>query len=281
MKAFKNKVVVITGAGSGIGLALAEEFAKKGALLALNDVNEANLQAATEALSSSTQVFSRAFDVGNEASMQAFAEAVYAHYQRVDVLINNAGVVQGNTEFTEMTTEDFHWLMNINFWGVIYGSKSFLPYLRQQQESSLVNLSSIFGMIGVPSQTSYNASKFAVRGFSEALFLEEQNNQSGVVVSCVHPGGIKTNILKNGRNISEKDAKSQIKMFRTPASKAAQIIIKGIEKKKSRIMVGSDAHVTFQTNKFLRKVVQKATLSLYNKTKTKRKKGNSGYSEVA
>lgn len=275
MKAFKNKVVVITGAGSGIGLALAEEFAKKGALLALNDVNEANLQAATEALSSSTQVFSRAFDVGNESAMQAFADAVYAHYQRVDVLINNAGVVQGNTEFTEMTTEDFHWLMNINFWGVIYGSKSFLPYLRQQQESSLVNLSSIFGMIGVPSQTSYNASKFAVRGFSEALFLEEQNNQSGVVVSCVHPGGIKTNILKNGRNISEKDAKSQIKMFRTPASKAAQIIIKGIEKKKSRIMVGSDAHVTFQTNKFLRKVVQKATLSLYNKTKTKRKKGNS------
>ena len=267
MKKFKNKVVVITGAGSGIGKALAEEFAKKGAFLALNDVDEANLQVVTETLSANTQVFSHVFDVGNESAMQEFAEAVYAHYQRVDVVINNAGVVQGGTEFIEMTTEDFHWLMNINFWRVIYGSKSFLPYLRQQQESSLVNLSSIFGMIGVPSQTSYNASKFAVRGFSEALFLEEQNNQSGVVVSCVHPGGIKTNILKNGRNISEKAAKQQIKMFRTPASKAAQIIIKGIEKKKSRILVGNDAHVTFQANKFMRKVVQNATMRLYNKTK--------------
>ncbi|MFK7798695.1 MAG: SDR family NAD(P)-dependent oxidoreductase [Aureispira sp.] len=271
MKTFKNKVVVITGAGSGIGKALAEEFAQKGALLALNDINEANLQEVTQALSTTTQVFSRVFDVGNESAMQEFAEAVYTQYQQVDVVINNAGVVQGGTEFAKMTTEDFHWLMNINFWGVIYGSKSFLPYLREQQESSLVNLSSLFGMIGAPSQTSYNASKFAVRGFSEALFLEEQNNQSGVVVSCVHPGGIKTNILKNGRNISEKAAKKQIKMFRTTASTAAQVIIKGIEKKKSRILVGSDAHVTFQVNKFLRKTVQKATLSLYNKTKIKKK----------
>lgn len=272
MKTFKNKVVVITGAGSGIGKALAEDFAQKGALLALNDINEANLQEVTQTLSTTTQVFSRVFDVGNESAMQEFAEAVYAQYQRVDVVVNNAGVVLMGTEFSKMSTEDFHWLMNINFWGVIYGSKSFLPYLREQKESSLVNISSLFGMIGVPTQSAYNASKFAVRGFSEALYLEEQNHpESDVVVSSVHPGGIKTNLLYNGRNISAKAAKRQTKLFRTTPTKAAQVIIKGIEKKKSRILVGNDAHLTFQVNKFLRKTVQKATLRLYNKTKTKKK----------
>ncbi|MGH1337666.1 MAG: SDR family oxidoreductase [Aureispira sp.] len=266
MKRFKGKVVVITGAGSGIGRALAVDFAQRGALLALSDIKEEELYRVSQELSRHTQVFSQVFDVGEESAMQSFALAVHEHYQRIDVVVNNAGVAQVRAEFSEIKSKDFDWLMNINFGGVIYGSRYFLPYLRQQKESSLVNISSIFGIIGVPSQTSYNASKFAVRGFSAALALEEQGNKTGVVVSCVHPGGIKTNILRNARGVDLERAAAQEKFFRMLPSKAAEVIIKGIKKKKNRILVGKDAYLLHYVNKILRKLVQKAILYTYNKT---------------
>lgn len=267
MKDFNNKVVVITGAGSGIGKALAEDFASRGAWLALSDINQENLEAIHQKLASQTKVFSQVFDVGEEAAMQAFAQAVYQHYQKVEVVINNAGVAQTGAEFSEMTSEDFHWLININFWGVIYGSRSFLPYLREQKESSLVNISSIFGMIAVPSQTSYNASKFAVRGFTEALSLEEKSNKTGVTVTAVHPGGIQTNILRNARGVDLSRVAEQEKLFKTPPHKAAKAIIKGIQKKKNRILVGKDAYLIHYAQKFLRKLVQQATIYNYKKIK--------------
>lgn len=267
MKQFKDKVVVITGAGSGIGKALAEDFANRGAWLALSDINKKNLEHVQQELSVKTKVFSQVFDVGEEVAMQAFAQAIFNHYQKVDVVINNAGVAQTGTEFSEMSSEDFHWLMNINFWGVIYGSRSFLPYLRQQKQSSLVNISSIFGMIGVPSQTSYNASKFAVRGFTEALSLEEKNNKTGVTVTAVHPGGIQTNILRNARGTDISKVAEQEKLFRTPPQKAAKVIIKGIQKRKNRILVGNDAYLIHYANKFLRKLVQKAIIHNYKQIK--------------
>jgi NAD(P)-dependent dehydrogenase (short-subunit alcohol dehydrogenase family) len=267
MKNFKNKTVVITGAGSGIGLALARAFAQHGAKLALNDVHATNLEQVRKELADKTEVFVQCFDVGKEQAVQEFAQAVHAHFQRVDVVINNAGVTQTGSEFSEISSEDFRWLMDINFWGVVYGCRYFLPYLRQQKESSLVNVSSLFGIIGSPSQTSYNASKFAVRGLSEALVLEERSNETGVAVSAVHPGGIKTNILRNAKGFVEEDLTKQEKIFRTPAATAAKIIIKGIRKKESRILVGNDAHLVHHANKFLRGIVQKATLRLYKQTK--------------
>lgn len=267
MKSFQNKVVVITGAGSGIGKALAIAFANKGAKLALSDINNNSLATIAQELSKTTTVFTQAFDVGEELAMQAFAKAVYAQYQRVDVVINNAGVAQTGAEFTEITSEDFQWLMNINFWGVIYGCRSFLPHLREQQESSLVNVSSIFGMIGVPSQSSYNASKFAVRGFSEAVALEERYNKTGVTVTSIHPGGVLTNILRNARGIDSSKVEEQEKLFRTSPETAARVILKGLQKKRNRILVGNDAHVIHYTYKFLRKFVQKVTLHNYKQLK--------------
>ncbi len=267
MKSFQNKVVVITGAGSGIGRALAIDFAQRGAYLALSDINQATLAELVQELSKQTQVFSQVFDVGAEPAVQQFAEAVYAHYQCVDVVINNAGVAQAGSEFSQLSSEDFHWLMNINFWGVVYGCRYFLPYLREQPESSLVNISSIFGMVGIPTQSSYNASKFAVRGLSESLLLEERSNKTGVNVLAVHPGGIKTNILRHARGIQAKQLKKQEKLFRTAPETAAEQIIKGIQKKKNRILVGKDAHFIHHANKLLRGIVQKATIYNYKQTK--------------
>lgn len=244
MKNFKNKVVVITGAGSGMGRELALQFSKLGALLALNDFNQGGLDETIKMLPESTKVYSKTFDVSKHEEMEAFAKETFDTYNRVDVMINNAGMALMNYKITEINREQYDKMINVNINGVINGTLAFMPYLRQQSESSLVNLSSVYGFSGCPGNGSYAMTKFAVRGFSESLRYEEEALKTGVTVSCVHPGGIKTNIAKNaeGANERKEDTENFEKMLFTSAESAAKTIINGIKRKKTRIMVGFDSY---------------------------------------
>ena len=257
MKSFQSKTVVITGAASGIGRALAIHFANLGSNLALNDFNEKELLATVEMLPPSTNVMTTVFDVSQREAMFRFADEVQARFGRVDVMINNAGVSVVGYRADEILIEDYEWIFGINLWGMMYGSIAFLPFLRQQKEAALVNVSSIFGLHGIPGQTPYATSKFAIRGFTESLALEEQVHKTGVAVSSVHPGGIKTNIARASRGAeTEAEAIADFeKNFRTSPERAAEIIIKGIRQKKLRILVGTDAHVFHFVTHRLRFVV--------------------------
>lgn len=250
MKSFKNKVVVITGAGSGIGQALAIAFAERGARLALNDYNEDALKKTVRLLGVETIVLTDVFDVSNKEAMFDFATKVLEHYKQVDIMINNAGVALGSWTADEVSLEDYEWIVNINMWSVVYGSLAFLPHLRQQKESSLVNVSSLFGLFGVPRQVPYSMCKFAVSGFSEGLYIEERMQETGVAISCVYPGGTKTNLSKNLRGNSQqiKTIKKFEKVLANPPQTAAEAIIKGIRKKEFKIVVGTDAKIIDKIN---------------------------------
>jgi butyryl-CoA dehydrogenase len=249
MKSFKNKVCVITGGGSGIGRALAKQLAEAGAKVAISDVNEKNLKETEVLLGlASDHIHTQVLDVSNRDDFEAYAIRLKDYFGGVDMIVNNAGVALAET--VEKTSyEDFEWLMDINFWGVVYGTKAFLPLLKSSPEASLVNISSIFGLAGIPTQGAYNASKFAVRGFTEALRLELKN--TSVQPLSVHPGGIKTNIVRNGRmrwSISGGADKSAMERdfdkftFTTP-EQAAEVILTAVKKKKNRVLIGADAHV--------------------------------------
>lgn len=246
MKNLQDKVVVISGAGSGIGRALALQMAKEGAKLALNDCNEIALKE-TISLIENPVVYSEVLDVADKEKIERFAQNVVEAYDKVDVVINNAGVALAGKDALATAYEEFEWLMNINFWGTVYGTKAFLPFLLKEKEASLVNISSVFGLAGVAGQTSYCASKFAVRGFTESIRMEMI--QKNVCVSCVHPGGIKTNIAKNSKGwegIANKAAiiekTERVSFINTPAY-AASVIIKGIQQKKEKILIGKDARL--------------------------------------
>lgn len=271
MTYWNNKVAVVTGAGSGIGRALALEWARMGAKLALCDYQSATLEETVNLIHQQTQhrPFTQVIDVAQEAAVYAFATAVEAHYGRVDAVINNAGVVQITTDVLDISTADFEWLMNINFWGMVYGSRAFLPLLRKQSKSYLANVSSLFGMMVVPGLSSYHASKFAIRGFTESLGLEERCHKTGVVVSSIHPGGIKTNIIRASRGLdaSLEEIEKLEKPFLTSPEHAAKTILKGMRKKKSRIIVGMDAHLIYRVQKLWRGVVERVTVWNYNQVK--------------
>lgn len=243
MKNLNNKVAVVTGAGSGIGRALAMELAARGCRLALSDVNEAGLKE-TAALCDAADVRTYRLDVADRDAIYAHAEQVAKDFGVVHLVINNAGVALSAT-VREMTDEDFKWVMGIDFWGVAHGTRAFLPHLIASGEGHVVNISSVFGLIGVPKQSAYNAAKFAVRGFTEALRQEMKLERQPVAVSCVHPGGIRTNIANAARMGKSENAAAQRKGFDklavTSPEKAARIIIKGILKDESRILVGPDA----------------------------------------
>lgn len=187
----KNKVVVVTGAGSGMGRAYAKVYAEAGARLALNDYDAASL-AETVALHGRADTVSAAFDVGDRAALFAFAEQVLQAFGQVDIVINNAGVMGGFKPIWELTPTDFERTLRINLNGVIHGTQAFLPAMLKAQSGQIVNVSSIFGLVGAPNHGDYSASKFAVRGFTEALMTELQ--ETGVTAHLVHPGGIATNI---------------------------------------------------------------------------------------
>ncbi|GAA3686306.1 SDR family NAD(P)-dependent oxidoreductase [Nocardioides ginsengisoli] len=256
MKNLSNKVVVITGAGSGIGRALALNLAAKGSRLALSDVNAAGLaetaQLATKA--GSPDVRTATLDVADREAFASYAAGVAEHFGQVNVVINNAGVALAG-DVVDLDYKDMDWIVGINFWGVVHGTKEFLPHLIASGDGHVVNLSSLFGLLAMPGQSAYNATKFAVRGFTEALREEMLIAGHRVGVTSVHPGGIKTAIARNARVSDKEDKAATAKLFDEKLAKmtperAAEIIVKGIQKNQARVLVGLDAHALHQFQKF-------------------------------
>jgi NADP-dependent 3-hydroxy acid dehydrogenase YdfG len=248
MNTLTDKVVVITGAGSGMGREMALQAATQGALLAISDWNEAALAETADLAKQrgARELRTDVVDVSDRAAMHDWATAVADQFGRVNMVVNNAGVTVTG-DFEEMSYADFDWIVGINFYGVVNGTKEFLPHLIASGDGYLVNISSLFGLISMPGQTAYNATKYAVRGFTEALREEMLINGHPVAVTCVHPGGIKTGIARHGRKTASEDAEAVDRLFdeklaRMPADKAARIILKGALAKKARVLVGIDAH---------------------------------------
>ncbi len=245
--AFHGRVSVVTGAASGIGRALALELAARGSDVAICDVNEAGLaETAREISRRSRKVTSGVVDVADRAAVERFRDRVLEEHGHCDAIVNNAGVAVSQT-VADLTYDDLEWIMGINFWGVVYGTKAYLPHLLERGDGWVVNVSSVFGLIGVPYQGAYNATKFAVRGFTEALRHELVG--TGVTSLCVHPGGIKTNIARSARmraNAEGVDAKTAAERFdqiaRTTPAQAAKIIADAMEARKDRVLVGPDAY---------------------------------------
>ncbi|MEV6897831.1 SDR family NAD(P)-dependent oxidoreductase [Amycolatopsis sp. NPDC051372] len=247
MKEFTDKVAVITGAGSGIGRALALGLGLRGARLALSDVDAEGLEGTVEAAKAQgADVRGYSLDVSDRAAVLAHADEVANAFGRVNIVVNNAGVALGAT-VEDMTFEDYDWRMGINLGGVVNGTKAFLPHLVGSGDGHLVNISSVFGFVGVPTQSAYNAAKFAVRGFTEALREEMLAARHPVAVSCVHPGGIKTNIARHARGGNDGDQEAVAAGFEkialTTPKKAAETIIRGVERRSARILIGPDAYV--------------------------------------
>lgn len=250
MKTFKNKVAAVTGAGSGIGQAIAIELAKQGCHLALSDISEVGLAKTVEQLSAyPVKVTTQKVDVAKRTEIADWAKAVVNEHGQVNLIFNNAGVAIGSTA-EGVSYEDLEWLIGINFWGVVYGTKEFLPFLKQSGDGHIINISSMFGLTAQPTQSAYNASKFAVRGFTESLRQELDMQNAGVSATCVHPGGIRTNIAKAARmnnsvqSLGMDALKSQDafdKLLRTPADEAAQQILEAVRKNRRRLLIGADA----------------------------------------
>ena len=253
MKTFQNKVAAITGAASGIGRALAIELASRGCHLSLSDVNtDALAETAQAAGAHGVKVTTAALDVADRDAIYAWADRTDADHGPANLVFNNAGVALG-ASIEGARDEDLHWIMDINYWGVVHGTRAFLPQLRASGEGHVINISSVFGIAAVPSQGAYNATKFAVRGFTECLRQELEIAGAPVSATCVHPGGIKTNIARAARFDTQSmqaltgrgsnDAKARFeKLFRTTAESAARTILRGVERNARRVLIGADAH---------------------------------------
>ncbi len=270
MKNFDNKVAAITGAGSGIGRALALNLAKAGCHLALSDVDEKGLDETVALLKDSkVKVTSEKLDVADRKAIYAWAGHVVADHGQVNLIFNNAGVALGSS-VEGMDDEDLEWLMDINFWGVVNGTRAFMPHLKASGEGHIINTSSIFGLAGIPSQSAYNASKFAVRGFTESLRQELDLSDSCISATSVHPGGIKTNIAASARfsdnmedlvGASETDAKEKFeKLFITTADKAAKVILKAVRNNKRRVLIGPDAYAVDLMVRFMPSTYQRLVM---------------------
>ncbi|MBF4160197.1 SDR family NAD(P)-dependent oxidoreductase [Nocardioides acrostichi] len=256
MKSLHDKVVVITGAGSGIGRALALDLAAKGSRLALSDVDEAGLAETVRLAEAagSPEVVGQRLDVADRDAFLAYADEVAAHFGRVNVVVNNAGVALAG-DLVDLDWPDIDWILGINLGGVITGTKAFLPHLIASGDGHLVNISSLFGLLSMPGQSMYNAAKYAVRGMTEAVREEMLIAGHPVGVTSVHPGGIKTAIARNSRVSSKEDQKATAEFFdkklaKTTPEKAAQIIVRGIERNQARVLVGLDAHALHTFAKF-------------------------------
>ncbi|HSE19001.1 MAG TPA: SDR family NAD(P)-dependent oxidoreductase [Pyrinomonadaceae bacterium] len=243
-----GRTAVVTGAASGIGRAIAVSLARRACHLALADIDEEGMARTAELIGrNGVRVSRHRLDVADRIAVAEFPDVVADEHGGVDVLVNNAGVAVGGT-FEQVSDEDFEWLFEINFWGVVRMTRAFLPLLRASEDARIVNLSSVYGIVAPPEQTAYSASKFAVRGFSEALRHELEG--MGIGVSVVHPGGVATSIAEKARvpaGVTEKEiARRQAKyrkLLRLPPEIAGETIVRGIERRESRILVGSDAKV--------------------------------------
>lgn len=252
MKSFANKVAAITGAASGMGRELALELAARGCGLSLSDVNVAGLEeTAAMARDKGVKVTTAKLDVSNRDAVYAWAAQTAKDFGAVNLIFNNAGVAL-NSPLETISQQDFEWIVGINFWGVVYGSQAFLPYLKASGDGHIINTSSLFGLIGTPGTGAYSATKFAVRGYTESLRIELDLMNCGVSATCVHPGGIRTAINNNARigegveklmGVSADTARERFdKMLNTTtANKAARIILKAVEKNSRRVVVGPDA----------------------------------------
>lgn len=251
---YQGRVVVITGAGSGIGRALALQFAGAGARLALSDVNQVGLDETLGLLPEGIEARGYSLDVSSREAVFAHADDVKRDFGAAHVLINNAGATIVGT-IAHTSIEEFEWQLGINLWGVIYGTKAFLPIMLEQRDGCIVNISSVFGMIGFPLQGAYNISKFGVRGFTECLWTELEG--TGVQAVCVHPGGIKTNIEKAGRRVKAAGGEEEIfasageKMLTTPPEECATDILAGLRRGQRRILTGNKSSTIFWMSRLL------------------------------
>lgn len=249
MKTLNDKVVVITGAASGIGRELALNLARRGARLALSDVDETGLATTVDLVraTGNRTVISDRLDVADRAAFETYAGSVIDRFGVVNVVINNAGVAL-NGRVADLDWDDIDWIMGIDWWGVVHGTKFFLPAIIESGDGHVVNISSLFGLVSMPDQAFYNAAKYAVRGFTEALREEMLIDGHKVGVTSVHPGGIKTAVARSARTSSRDDAEQIAKFFDTKLArmepdKAAEIIVKGILRNQARVLVGIDAHL--------------------------------------
>lgn len=268
MKKLSDRVAVITGAAGGIGRAVSVALAKEGCHLALCDVNAAGLEeTAAQARELGRKASTHIVDVSSKERMRAFAEEVAAEHGQVNILVNNAGVTV-TAPFESHSLEDFEWIVGINFWGVIYGCKFFLPYLQKADEAHIVNLSSLFGLLGVPSQSSYCATKFAVHGFSEALWVELRDQ--GIGVTSVHPGGVRTAIAKSARTVSsaQKDlAINVIERFSVSPEHCAKQIVSAIKKNKMKQLVTRETHMIAIAKRLSPQLPQRVMVGGYRRTR--------------
>lgn len=271
MQKLKNKVVVITGAGNGIGRSLAILFAKHGAKLALNSRTLKNLNQTAGLLNlEKEQLFTKAFDISNKESVFDFSKDVADYFGHVDILINNAGVAITGLTFEELEVEDFEWIFSINYMGVIYTSKAFLPLLKNnKEESTLVNISSVFGLVPMVLKTPYCSTKYAITGFTDCLRMELES--SSVNVMGVYPGGVKTGVTKNALKAenSPEYAKEFEKKLKMAPEKAAQLILDGILNKKEKVIIGNDAKKAVFVYKylpFILKKIARKTMQRFKKT---------------
>jgi short-subunit dehydrogenase len=256
---FQGHATAVTGAASGIGRALALELAARGCDLALADIDAAGLESVAKEIKDThaRRVTVRRVDVADVKEVEDFAQRAIADFPALNIVINNAGVALLG-EFEEFDNAQMAWVMGINFWGAVYGTRMFLPHLQRQPQAHIVNISSIFGIIAPAGQSAYSASKFAVRGFSEALRHELAANNSKVRLSVVHPGGIATNIARRARvgiNVREPVSAAEVgerfeKLARTSPLAAAQRIIRGIERNEPRILIGADARLLDLVQRF-------------------------------
>ncbi len=264
---FRGRVAAITGAGSGIGRALAEDLASRGAHLALSDVDETGLaETVGRCEGRGVKVTSQRLDVAERDAVFAWADAVVADHGKANLIFNNAGVALGAT-VSSMSWEDLTWLMDINFSGVVHGTQAFLPHLEAAGDGHVVNISSVFGLVSIPTQSAYNAAKFAVRGFTDALRMELDIAGSPVSATTIHPGGIKTNIAKNARmdasiaevteGAADQAAADFEKAFITTPEKAARQILKAVERNRRRALIGPDAKVIDAFSRLPAGVVQR------------------------
>ncbi len=252
MQDFRGRVAAITGASSGIGRALAIDLAGRGCHVAIADVDTEGLDVtASLARHAGVDISTRTLDVADRDGVHEWADEVVAEHGKVNLVFNNAGVALGAT-VDGMEYEDLDWLMGVNFWGVVHGTKAFLPHLRAAGEGHVVNISSVFGLMSIPCQSAYSAAKFGVRGFTEALRVELDIEGCGVSATTVHPGGIKTNIARTGRyspslssiGIDHNAAGQEFeKAFMTTPKRAAKVILAGVQRDRRRVLVGPDARL--------------------------------------